>query len=166
MVDVAAVFEINFETNSHFKNAVHSSNVRCSSQRAPFVTTVFTNLKHYRLDLTVATVRQSFAHTYSPYLYCGRWADGDKNSLWPPQRWRLQQSAPPTMAGHEQYAPGDYVPSHFDPSIVAASYFASLCGCLLTIELLHRRGTALNNFRSWSVLDPAMWTMGAADRER
>ncbi|KAI7476272.1 hypothetical protein KC351_g9558 [Hortaea werneckii] len=40
-------------------------------------------------------------------------------------------------------------PSHFDAGIVAASYFASLCGCLLTIEMLNRRGTALGNVRSW-----------------
>ncbi|KAK3074721.1 hypothetical protein LTR53_002596 [Teratosphaeriaceae sp. CCFEE 6253] len=44
---------------------------------------------------------------------------------------------------------GETVPSHFNPGIVAGSYFASLCGCLLTIELLHRRGTALGNLRSW-----------------
>lgn len=47
------------------------------------------------------------------------------------------------------YVIGDHVPGHFNGSIVAASYFASLCGCVLTIELLHRRGTALNNLRSW-----------------
>ncbi|QIW96988.1 hypothetical protein AMS68_002506 [Peltaster fructicola] len=47
------------------------------------------------------------------------------------------------------YAVGDFVPSHFNASIVVASYFASLCGCVLTIELLHRRGTALGNVRSW-----------------
>ncbi|KAK3654545.1 hypothetical protein LTR56_003191 [Elasticomyces elasticus] len=51
-------------------------------------------------------------------------------------------------AGHI-YVEGEVVPSHFSPGIVAASYFASLCGCLLTIELLHRRGTALGNLRSW-----------------
>lgn len=44
---------------------------------------------------------------------------------------------------------GDVVPSHFNPSIVTASYFASLCGCLLTVELLHRRGTGVSNWRSW-----------------
>lgn len=49
------------------------------------------------------------------------------------------------------YERGDTVPSTFDPGIVAASYFASLTGCLLTIEILHRRGTALGNFRSWYV---------------
>ena len=47
------------------------------------------------------------------------------------------------------YEIGSTVPSHFEPGIVAASYFASLCGCLLTIEMLHRRGTALGNLRSW-----------------
>ncbi|EMC97581.1 hypothetical protein BAUCODRAFT_122015 [Baudoinia panamericana UAMH 10762] len=41
------------------------------------------------------------------------------------------------------------IESHFNPAIVAASYFASLCGCLLTIEMLNRRGTALGNLRSW-----------------
>lgn len=48
------------------------------------------------------------------------------------------------------YSTGDSVPSTFDPGIVAASFFASLTGCLLTIEILHRRGTALGNFRSWA----------------
>lgn len=51
------------------------------------------------------------------------------------------------MAYH--FSPGDDVPSSFDIGIVAASYFASLCGCLLTVEMLHRRGTALGNWRSW-----------------
>jgi len=46
-------------------------------------------------------------------------------------------------------SPGTPVGSHFEPGIVAASYFASLTGCLLTIEMLHRRGTALGNWRSW-----------------
>ena len=45
--------------------------------------------------------------------------------------------------------PGDVVPSFFNPVIVAGSYFASFSGCLLTIELLHRRGTALGSWRSW-----------------
>jgi hypothetical protein len=44
---------------------------------------------------------------------------------------------------------GDVVPSSFDAGIVAASYFASLCGATLTIELLNRRATALRNLRSW-----------------
>ncbi|KAI5359867.1 Putative MHYT domain-containing protein [Septoria linicola] len=48
------------------------------------------------------------------------------------------------------YSAGDSVPSTFDPGIVAASFFASLTGCLLTIEILHRRGTALGNLRSWA----------------
>ncbi|WPH02043.1 Hypothetical protein R9X50_00489800 [Acrodontium crateriforme] len=47
------------------------------------------------------------------------------------------------------YQPGSLVSSHFNAAIVAASYFASFCGCLLTIEMLHRRGTALGNLRSW-----------------
>lgn len=52
---------------------------------------------------------------------------------------------------HGSVADGLNIPtaSHFDAGIVAASYFASLCGCLLTIEMLHRRGTALGNLRSW-----------------
>jgi len=47
------------------------------------------------------------------------------------------------------YAVGDTVPSHFDPAIVFGSYIASLVGCELTVELLHRRGTGLHNVRSW-----------------
>ncbi|KAK1054583.1 hypothetical protein LTS16_000227 [Friedmanniomyces endolithicus] len=53
------------------------------------------------------------------------------------------------MSSSSVYGEGDLVLSHFNPGIVAASYLASLCGCLLTIELLHRRGTALGNLRSW-----------------
>lgn len=49
----------------------------------------------------------------------------------------------------DKFVKGDLVPSSFDTGIVAASYFASLCGCLLTVELLHRRGTALKSWRSW-----------------
>lgn len=49
------------------------------------------------------------------------------------------------------YAVGTVVPSRFDGGLVAASYFASLCGCLVTIEILHRRGTALKSWRSWYV---------------
>jgi hypothetical protein len=37
------------------------------------------------------------------------------------------------------YAPGDMVPWHFMPSIIVASFFASLSGTLLTIELLQRK---------------------------
>ena len=44
---------------------------------------------------------------------------------------------------------GDVVPSHFNITIVTASYFASLVGCMLTVELLHRRGTGVNTKRSW-----------------
>ncbi|KAK4496633.1 hypothetical protein PRZ48_012613 [Zasmidium cellare] len=47
------------------------------------------------------------------------------------------------------WKPGDTVPNSFNSGLVAASYFASLCGCSLTVELLHRRGTALENVRSW-----------------
>jgi len=53
------------------------------------------------------------------------------------------------MSSSSLYGEGDLVLSQFNPGIVAASYLASLCGCLLTIELLHRRGTALGNLRSW-----------------
>jgi hypothetical protein len=38
-----------------------------------------------------------------------------------------------------RYVPGDIVPWHFIPSIIVASFFASLCGALLTIELLQRK---------------------------
>lgn len=37
------------------------------------------------------------------------------------------------------YAPGEMVPWHFIPSIIVASFFASLSGTLLTIELLQRK---------------------------
>ncbi|KAH0313164.1 hypothetical protein KCU74_g13347, partial [Aureobasidium melanogenum] len=37
------------------------------------------------------------------------------------------------------YAPGEMVPWHFTPSIIVASFFASLSGTLLTIELLQRK---------------------------
>jgi hypothetical protein len=50
---------------------------------------------------------------------------------------------------YDDLQPGDVVPSFFNPAIVAGSYFASFSGCLLTIELLHRRGTALGSWRSW-----------------
>jgi hypothetical protein len=50
---------------------------------------------------------------------------------------------------YDDLLPGDVVPSFFNPAIVAGSYFASFSGCLLTIELLHRRGTALGSWRSW-----------------
>lgn len=46
-------------------------------------------------------------------------------------------------------APGTILGSTFDHGIVAGSYFASLAGCILTIEILHRRGTALGSLRSW-----------------
>ncbi|SMR61033.1 unnamed protein product [Zymoseptoria tritici ST99CH_3D1] len=49
----------------------------------------------------------------------------------------------------EIYGVQSNIPSTFDAGIVAGSYFASLCGCILTIEILHRRGTALRNWRSW-----------------
>ena len=50
---------------------------------------------------------------------------------------------------YDDLVPGDIVPSFFNPAIVAGSYFASFSGCLLTIELLHRRGTAHGSWRSW-----------------
>ncbi|GAB7355008.1 hypothetical protein MBLNU459_g5616t1 [Dothideomycetes sp. NU459] len=37
------------------------------------------------------------------------------------------------------YHPGDIVPWHFVPGIIVASFFASLTGTLLTVELLHRK---------------------------
>jgi hypothetical protein len=37
------------------------------------------------------------------------------------------------------YAPGDMVPWHFMPTVIVASFFASLSGTLLTTELLQRR---------------------------
>lgn len=37
------------------------------------------------------------------------------------------------------YHPGDIVPWHFVPGIIVASFFASLSGTLLTVELLHRK---------------------------
>lgn len=37
------------------------------------------------------------------------------------------------------YLPGDIVPWHFMPGIIVASFFASLTGTLLTVELLHRK---------------------------
>lgn len=49
-------------------------------------------------------------------------------------------------------SPGEVVGSHFMVPIVVASYFASLCGCYITIELLHRRGTGVKSKRSWCVL--------------
>ncbi|KXT07021.1 hypothetical protein AC578_7125 [Pseudocercospora eumusae] len=58
------------------------------------------------------------------------------------------------------YERGSIVPSTFDPGIVAASYFASLTGCLLTIEILHRRGTAFGNFRSWAETVACATSMG------
>ncbi|KAF2863931.1 hypothetical protein K470DRAFT_239807 [Piedraia hortae CBS 480.64] len=45
------------------------------------------------------------------------------------------------------------IQGHFEVSLVAAAYLGSLSGCLLTIELLHRRGTGLGNWRSWLVLE-------------
>lgn len=40
---------------------------------------------------------------------------------------------------NEAFQPGDIVPWHFLPGIVVASFFASLTGTLLTVELLHRK---------------------------
>lgn len=37
------------------------------------------------------------------------------------------------------YQVGDLVPWHFVPGIIVASFFASLIGTLLTVELLHRK---------------------------
>lgn len=38
-----------------------------------------------------------------------------------------------------KYHPGDLVPWRFMPEIIVASFFASLTGTLLTVELLHRK---------------------------
>ncbi|KAK6435043.1 hypothetical protein LTR95_008778, partial [Oleoguttula sp. CCFEE 5521] len=53
------------------------------------------------------------------------------------------------MTTIEKHALGEVISSHFDPGIVVGAYFASFTGCLLTIELLHRRGTSLGSLRSW-----------------
>ncbi|CAK4034166.1 hypothetical protein DOTSEDRAFT_88624 [Lecanosticta acicola] len=45
--------------------------------------------------------------------------------------------------------PGDTLGARFNYGLVAASYLASLCGCQLTVEILHRRSTALGSWRSW-----------------
>lgn len=49
--------------------------------------------------------------------------------------------AMPSLLVHEavNYTPGQMVPWHFTPSIIVASFFASLSGTLLTIELLQRK---------------------------
>ena len=44
---------------------------------------------------------------------------------------------------------GEVVPSHFNPGVVAASYFVSFSGCYLTVELLNRRGSGLGTVLSW-----------------
>ncbi|OQN99051.1 hypothetical protein B0A48_14912 [Cryoendolithus antarcticus] len=53
------------------------------------------------------------------------------------------------MTTIETHALGEIISSHFNPGIVVGAYFASFTGCLLTIELLHRRGTSLGSLRSW-----------------
>jgi hypothetical protein len=52
------------------------------------------------------------------------------------------------------YASGDMVPWHFMPSVIVASFFASLSGTLLTTELLQRRrlGKSLMSRQAWSSL--------------
>lgn len=40
---------------------------------------------------------------------------------------------------HADYHVGSIVPWHFTPGIIVASFFASLTGTLLTVELLHRK---------------------------
>lgn len=67
------------------------------------------------------------------------------------------------MSNDIGYGPGSIPHSHFQVGFVAASYFASLCGCLLTIEMLHRRGTALGNLRSWYVRVQQVPTSKSAD---
>jgi hypothetical protein len=46
------------------------------------------------------------------------------------------------------------VPWHFMPSVIVASFFASLSGTLLTTELLQRRrlGKSLMSRQAWSSL--------------
>lgn len=39
----------------------------------------------------------------------------------------------------DQYQVGDIIPWHFSPGLVVASFFASLVGTTLTVELLHRK---------------------------
>ena len=71
-------------------------------------------------------------------------------SLFPNTTYTFNASAPPTppLAMSTEYSFGDVISSNFNPAIVTASYFASLCGCLLTIEILHRRGGGVWNWRS------------------
>lgn len=45
----------------------------------------------------------------------------------------------PTMSDVSLYHSGDIIPWHFVPGIIVASFFASLTGTLLTVELLHRK---------------------------
>jgi NO-binding membrane sensor protein with MHYT domain len=45
----------------------------------------------------------------------------------------------------------EVVKSRFDWGVVAASCIASLCGCYLAVELLHRRSTGVRSKRSWLV---------------
>ncbi|PNS14019.1 hypothetical protein CAC42_6532 [Sphaceloma murrayae] len=44
----------------------------------------------------------------------------------------------------ENYVAGDIVPWHFSPGLVVASFFASLIGTILTVELLHRKRLGKN----------------------
>ena len=39
----------------------------------------------------------------------------------------------------DAYGPGDVVPWHFSPGLIVGSFFASLTGTVLTVELLHRK---------------------------
>ena len=51
----------------------------------------------------------------------------------------LQLSAPSTNDAIVQYRIGEYVPWHLEAKIIVASYFASLMGSMLTVELLHHK---------------------------
>lgn len=46
---------------------------------------------------------------------------------------------PPNGLVEGDYTLGSVVPWHFSPGIIVASFFASLIGTLLTVEVLHRK---------------------------
>jgi len=56
-----------------------------------------------------------------------------------PARLLSDRAATTEWASDISYRPGDIVPWHFMPGIIVASFFASLTGTLLTVELLHRK---------------------------
>lgn len=63
------------------------------------------------------------------------------------------------------YAPGEMVPWHFTPSIIVASFFASLSGTLLTIELLQRKRLGKSLVSRWISLSPAICYTANLDTE-